>query len=664
MNRPKTILRIATLFLLFLSFFLTTSALRDNSSTEQEQHPEENEQIELFQRYYANMQVDSAIATLNRLIDIRHKRGDLEEEAKARWNKLVVLNNSAHYDSLLVEAHIQREWFKENSLWSEYYKAWQRICSANHDLGRIQIALREARTMSDDAQKRNDFMGRAMAYKQMGIIYYDLNEPNLAAEAFKHSIALLKKDDEKSGVMSTVYDGYCQALDKQKKYKEELIVANKWLEHLKVVLGAHTIINVAPPYVTAHLANASAYIGLEQLEQAKAAIKDARHYYDICQSSLSLLYIYEMEARMNLAQGKYMQAVSYTDSIFSLGITVEDKVRTLRAEALLKSGAGNEAAILYKEICERKDSIFNHDLRTQLNEMSTLFHINEMKKDQQRSNVIYTVFIASLIVFALILYILLRRREAKRLEKKNQELALKNADLIKANARAEESTQMKTDFIKNISHEIRTPLNILNGFTQILTTPDVEISNEEREDIRHRIEENAERITELVNKILELSEASSQQVIDCNDKVTAMQIALEASSRCSSLKEYFTMEAQPDVQGVMLSTNEHYATRALSQLVDNAMKFHKKDLKSHIVLRLEADPASPFIRFIVEDDGIGIPASEAEHIFHEFVQLDEKYDGTGIGLTVARSIVRRIGGDIVLDNDYKKGARFIMTRPR
>ena len=331
MNRPKTILRIATLFLLFLSFFLTTSALRDNSSTEQEQHPEENEQIELFQRYYANMQVDSAIATLNRLIDIRHKRGDLEEEAKARWNKLVVLNNSAHYDSLLVEAHIQREWFKENSLWSEYYKAWQRICSANHDLGRIQIALREARTMSDDAQKRNDFMGRAMAYKQMGIIYYDLNEPNLAAEAFKHSIALLKKDDEKSGVMSTVYDGYCQALDKQKKYKEELIVANKWLEHLKVVLGAHTIINVAPPYVTAHLANASAYIGLEQLEQAKAAIKDARHYYDICQSSLSLLYIYEMEARMNLAQGKYMQAVSYTDSIFSLGITVEDKVRTLRA---------------------------------------------------------------------------------------------------------------------------------------------------------------------------------------------------------------------------------------------------------------------------------------------------------------------------------------------
>ncbi len=67
------------------------------------------------------------------------------------------------------------------------------------------------------------------------------------------------------------------------------------------------------------------------------------------------------------------------------------------------------------------------------------------------------------------------------------------------------------------------------------------------------------------------------------------------------------------------------------------------------------------MRFIVEDTGIGVPVEEAEHIFDEFVQLNEYYDGTGIGLTVARSLARRLGGDIVLDTTYTGGARFVMT---
>lgn len=67
---------------------------------------------------------------------------------------------------------------------------------------------------------------------------------------------------------------------------------------------------------------------------------------------------------------------------------------------------------------------------------------------------------------------------------------------------------------------------------------------------------------------------------------------------------------------------------------------------------------------MVEDNGIGIPLEEAEHIFDEFVQLDEYYEGTGIGLTVARSLVRRMNGDITLDTSYTSGARFIFSLPK
>lgn len=67
---------------------------------------------------------------------------------------------------------------------------------------------------------------------------------------------------------------------------------------------------------------------------------------------------------------------------------------------------------------------------------------------------------------------------------------------------------------------------------------------------------------------------------------------------------------------------------------------------------------------MVEDNGIGVPLEEAEHIFDEFVQLDEYYEGTGIGLTVARSLARRMNGDIILDTTYTSGARFIFSLPK
>ncbi|QVJ81606.1 sensor histidine kinase [Xylanibacter ruminicola] len=83
--------------------------------------------------------------------------------------------------------------------------------------------------------------------------------------------------------------------------------------------------------------------------------------------------------------------------------------------------------------------------------------------------------------------------------------------------------------------------------------------------------------------------------------------------------------------------------------------------KQRVVLKLSVVDGG--IQFIVEDTGIGIPAAEAERIFDEFVQLNEYYDGTGIGLTVARSLARRLGGDVVLDTTYTAGARFVFTLP-
>ena len=225
-----------------------------------------------------------------------------------------------------------------------------------------------------------------------------------------------------------------------------------------------------------------------------------------------------------------------------------------------------------------------------------------------------------------------------------------------------------------ISHEVRTPLNILSGFAQVITMPGMELGDEEKAEINNGIMENTERITGLVNKMLELSDVSNDSDIAKTDQVTAKDIA-DAAVLKSGIDQashlHFQTYIDHDLIGKTFASNTEQATRALSLILDNAMKFtHQAEAAVKVAggidkmekASLQVQPnGDNKVDFIVSDTGIGIPAEEAEHIFEEFVQLDDYYDGTGIGLTIARSIARRLGGDIVLDTRYKSGAKFVMT---
>ena len=325
-------------------------------------------------------------------------------------------------------------------------------------------------------------------------------------------------------------------------------------------------------------------------------------------------------------------------------------------------------------ICEALDSAIVWQKRDDAAELATIYETQQKENElmKQRSSLsdlrLLTVYITLvLVILGFGLFIFFRHRAAVRLEKAYY-------DLERANIRAEESSRMKSDFIQQISHEIRTPLNILSGFTQLLTMPDMKYDEATLSNIKDQITENTDRITNLVNKMLELSEAKNRSDIECNDDVTPLQIAVEAigiSGVDNASHLTFSMIASPECEEVHVQTNLQAAARALSQVLDNARKFtipsesrqHEKptDHQQKVVLRISVSSSRLF--FSVEDTGIGIPHKEAERIFDEFVQLDEFYEGTGIGLTVARSLARRIGGDIMLDTAYIGGSRFVLTLP-
>ena len=147
----------------------------------------------------------------------------------------------------------------------------------------------------------------------------------------------------------------------------------------------------------------------------------------------------------------------------------------------------------------------------------------------------------TLIAVGIWLFLYSRHIAAMKLKKAYEELEI-------ANMRAEESSRMKSDFIQQISHEIRTPLNILSGFTQVLTTPGMKLDEDTLRDINRQITVNTNRITGLVSKMLELSDAKNQTIIECHDDVSAIQIAaeaVEASGISNATHLTFNMQASP-----------------------------------------------------------------------------------------------------------------------
>lgn len=325
-------------------------------------------------------------------------------------------------------------------------------------------------------------------------------------------------------------------------------------------------------------------------------------------------------------------------------------------------------------ICNALDSAIVWERRNSAQELATIYDLKqkesefmEQKAFLQHQRFLTIFFMLLLVIIGLGLFIFFRHRAAVRLENAFRRLEV-------ANARAEESSHMKSNFIQQISHEIRTPLNILSGFTQVITMPGEELDDDTRAEVNRQIMESTNRITGLVNKMLELSDANSQTVIERNDQLSPEQMAdeaVDASGIAQAGHLTFDLQMSPEAKSIVLTTNHHAAVRALSLLLDNARKFtapaearqHQEVAgpKKHATLRVSADNGQ--VLFTIEDDGIGIPPNEADHIFEEFVQLDEYYDGTGIGLTVARSLARRLGGDIQLDADFTAGARFVLTLP-
>ena len=602
---------------------------------------------------------EEALAQIDNQIAQYHQEGDTEKESEARWQKIQTLKNFSMTEQQAEEALIQMEWFRNNQQWDNYYRSWQLRSNALSAMGKLQLALQETQHMLSDAKERNNKLGHAMAYKQIGVIYLNMKQTEPAVDALQHYAELMKDEESDISSLSNIYYRMAKAYDYDEAYDKELQVTNDWKRFLREKVGQRTDPESRECYNAWYLAKAAAYIGLKQFENAREALDSASYHAHLINTSLSLHHTYKMQARYYLARGDAANALLYTDSVRLVTNEKDDHTSEIRAQALMMLGMGSEAAEIYQRLYHEKDSVFGRDARQHLDELNTLFQIDELKTEQQRTKFRYTLIAASSIVLALLVLLIFGRRNTIRQKKVNEQLRI-------ANERAIVSSKMKTEFIRNISHEIRTPLNIVSGFTQILTSPDMDLPAGSKRDIQERVTENTDRITKLVDRMLELSDVNNETLIDRNDQTNALNIVSQAidysgitlhtrPGNADAAVVFNTLDNEEVASSVALLTNSRYAVHALAQLLENAVKFTNE---GSITLRMTSSGTK--VCFSVEDTGIGIPADQTEHIFEEFVQLNEFADGAGIGLTVARSIAQRMGGNLWLDTDYTQGSRFVL----
>lgn len=383
---------------------------------------------------------------------------------------------------------------------------------------------------------------------------------------------------------------------------------------------------------------------------------------------LMLTHRYEEAAQRYTQLERFLKESGYQVDLETFGRYLIPKFR-----ANMLAGHRDSALQVAIQVAEVYDSALARQKMSDADLLTTIYDTEGKERQiaEQRAELsqqrLFTVAIVTVILVIFFLIYTIQRRKAYRA------LNATNRQLMLANERAEESSRMKTEFIQKISHEVRTPLNLLSGYSQVLGNMDIEIDEEELQDICGKIVQNSERITSMVDKFIDMSMIYSNTGIECLDTVSPAAVAEQAVEMSEIRKTAhldFEIRVSPEAEALHFVVNQKMAVKALYLLLDNAIKFThplvlegRKDRRSkaHVTLRIGSD--SDQVTFVVEDTGIGVPSEQAEHIFDEFVQLNKYSEGTGIGLSIARSLVRRMNGDITLDTTYTDGARFVMSLP-
>jgi PAS domain S-box-containing protein len=218
--------------------------------------------------------------------------------------------------------------------------------------------------------------------------------------------------------------------------------------------------------------------------------------------------------------------------------------------------------------------------------------------------------------------------------------------------------QMKSDFVSTVSVELRTPLTSIYGFAQTLLREDVAFSDEERRTFLDFIARESERLTAIVDALLNVARLDTGDLSVTLERTDVGAVVHEVVRAAEATTDTHLFAAEVDTNGVAAQADPEKLRQVLDQLVSNAVKYSPGGGTVTLSARLRDDA----VEVAVEDEGVGIPASERARIFSKFYKAGGG-QGTGLGLFIAQGLVREMGGTMWVDSEEGQGSRFAFELP-
>ena len=241
-------------------------------------------------------------------------------------------------------------------------------------------------------------------------------------------------------------------------------------------------------------------------------------------------------------------------------------------------------------------------------------------------------------------------------------------NLVASKEKAEESDRLKSAFLANMSHEIRTPMNGILGFSQILQESDY--PKDQQKKFLGIIHSRTQQLLNIINDILDISKIEANQLtlnfqhFNLHDLMqelyTTYKNQLEKDEKTQiQLKKDFSL----NYQGSYIESDVQRLRQIMDNLLNNAIKFTDEGI---IEFGYNLKDEGTLV-FFVKDTGIGIPSDKKDQVFERFRQVDDSsnraYEGTGLGLTITKSLVELLGGEMWIDSTEGEGSVFYFTLP-
>jgi len=227
--------------------------------------------------------------------------------------------------------------------------------------------------------------------------------------------------------------------------------------------------------------------------------------------------------------------------------------------------------------------------------------------------------------------------------------------------------EMRREFIATVSHELRTPLTSIHGYAETLLEDDLE-NKELVKRFLKIIEEESARMTHLINDLLDLEKMEESSVEFEMKELDLCEVVDYVYRIVQPIAEENEVELEIDCEDVTVKGNKERLIQMLLNLVDNAVKYTSLKEKGEKKVWVRAYDTPEWVVIEVEDTGPGIPKEAQSRIFEKFFRVDKarsrKMGGTGLGLTIVKTIVDRHGGKIEVESEVGQGTLMRVLLPR